>query len=396
MREHLSAEQIASYRERQALPEELLRVADHVSQCPECRERLFSMSELCGALQAAGSHPLPGHHQDSSLNSASQSEHLSYKQLEQYVDGKLSALDRKSAQAHLDTCQLCSEELRDLHTFKVELAAYRGRTDRWWSHLSASWLTPRRVALAFAMTVVIALVAEVGRWRLSPSHEVRTAETLNSNSNDEEMLTAINELPPEEQSDLREVISQQRIKSPDVLAELKGTQQALLGESQEVLRFELLTPVGEVVLDPRPLFHWQPLAGASSYSVAIFDANLNPAQSSPPLHTTEWRVDRALKRGQLYLWQVRAHLRDDRSVSAPSPPSPEAKFRVLDQKRADEIGRLLQAHPKSHIALAVLCVRAGLLEQGEYELQQVAKGDPNYGLAQNLLRSIQEIRNPTR
>lgn len=63
---------------------------------------------------------------------------------------------------------------------------------------------------------------------------------------------------------------------------------------------------------------------------------------------------------------------------------------------ADEIGRLQQAHPKSHIALAVLCVQAGLLEQGEYELQQVAKGDPNYGLAQNLLKSVQETRNPTR
>jgi hypothetical protein len=239
-------------------------------------------------------------------------------------------------------------------------------------------------------------MAEVGRWRLSPSREVRTAETLNSNSNDDEMLAAINELPPGEQSELREVISQQRIKSPDVLAELKGTQQALLSESQEAVRIELLTPLGEVVPDPRPLFQWQPLGGASSYSVAIFDANLNPVQSSPPLHTTEWRVNRALKRGQLYLWQVSAQLRNGRSVSAPSPPSPEAKFRVLDQKKANELGRLQQAHPKSHIALAVLCLQAGLLQQGENELHQVSKGDPNYGLAQNLLKSIQEIRNPTR
>src|SRR5215470_3662581 len=120
MPEHLSVEQITSYRERRASPAELLQVDDHISQCAECRERLSSASDLRTALQAARSRLMSGHEPDlsdergGSPQLVSKSEHLAYEQLEAYVDGKMSRAARRIAETHLKACQLCSEELRDL------------------------------------------------------------------------------------------------------------------------------------------------------------------------------------------------------------------------------------------------------------------------------------------
>jgi hypothetical protein len=119
-------------------------------------------------------------------------------------------------------------------------------------------------------------------------------------------------------------------------------------------------------------------------------------QSSPPLRVTQWRAAQPLKRGQIYLWQITARLRNGNSVSSPIPPSPEARFQVLDQKKADELAGFREARPESHLAIGILCAQAGLLEQGEHELAGVLEGDPDYKLAQNLLNSIQKIRNPRR
>jgi len=82
------------------------------------------------------------------------------------------------------------------------------------------------------------------------------------------------------------------------------------------------------------------------------------------------------------------------SVSAPTPPSPEAKFTILDQRKVNEIALFQQNHRESHVVLGILYGQAGLLEKGEYELEQVPKGDPNYEIAQNLLESIKDIRHP--
>jgi len=66
------------------------------------------------------------------------------------------------------------------------------------------------------------------------------------------------------------------------------------------------------------------------------------------------------------------------------------------QRKADEISQFQAVHPEAHFALGILYAEAGLLEQGEHELGQLPKGDPDYDLAQKLLKGIQEIRNPPR
>lgn len=392
---HLSTEQVKRYRERRIPPEELLGVDDHVFQCAECRERLASANELRAALQGADTSPLPG--QPRQLSSAPVEAHLAYEQLEAYVDGRMPRADRAAADAHLEFCRTCSNDVRDLNSFKAEWdGPSRQQKEGWWATFVALWLTPRRVTLALATAVVIVMAVAVERWKSGSPHGVSSVGTANSNPSANGTLSAINALAPEDQSAVLKAVSQQKINSPGVLAGLRGSREKLLSGSTEGSRFELSEPVGVVLTEVRPAFRWQPLPGATSYSVSIFDPKLNLVQSSPAVAATQWKADQPLQRGQIYLWQVTAKLSNGQSVNSPKPPSPEARFLVLDQRRSDELLQFQAAHPEAHLALGILYAEAGLLEQGEHELEQLPKSDPYYDLAQKLLKSIQEIRNPPR
>jgi hypothetical protein len=413
MPEHLSAEQISSYRERRSPPEELLRVDDHISQCSECRERLSHVSEMGAALHAAGPNIQQGEPRElrqALLDAGSQRKHLSYEQLEEYVDGKMPDGDRKNAQAHLQVCPMCSEELQDLNSLRAELLGrHREVREAWWARFVVRWLTVRQLALALGTAAALVLAVVTVTRRLSPTKEVPSPETLNTRpaaitpgqevkswNGPNPFLAGIEELSPEERSAVADAVLHEMIRTPDTLERFKlgGRQETLLGETKVALQFEVLGPVGEVVLEVRPVFHWQRLQNAKSYSVTVFDRNMNPVLASPPLHATKWTADRPLKRGQLYLWQATAQLGNGKSVSAPSPPSPEARFLVLDQSKADEITRFAQAHPESHVAIGILVAQAGLLKMGEAELNLIPTSDPNYTLAQKLLKSIERIRQP--
>src|SRR5260370_31375062 len=186
MPDHLSAEQVTRYREKRIPPEELLQVDDHISQCAECRERLAPASELRAALQGAASIPLLGqardvrpgspetasrgtHFQDKSgahPPAAPENEHLAYEQLESYVDRKQSDTEREIARAHLEYCQSCSDDARDLNTFKFELADSKGQLrEGWWAAFVALLLTRRRVALTLATEAVIVMAVAVEGWK---------------------------------------------------------------------------------------------------------------------------------------------------------------------------------------------------------------------------------------
>ena len=386
MAAHLSEEQIAHYKSRRLAPEELLWVDDHISECTDCRRRIASAAELRTAFHRKRT-------VDTAVHEAyidPEAEHLTYEQLKAYVDGKVSGAEVATLRAHLEGCRPCSEGFRDLNTFKTELASSKYQhAEGWWARFVARWLTVRSVAFALAGCGVIVFAIAVGVRQISlikggPSTETPTIQNP--------ALAGIKELTSEQQVAITEAVSNKKIEPTEALQEFKGEQEVLLGQAEETLRFTVLTPVGDVVVDDRPFFHWQPLAGAKSYLVAIFDANLNPVLSSPPLHTADWTASHPLNRGQLYLWQVTAQVGNGKSVTAPTPPNAEARFRVLNQKSADEIARFQKEHPESHLALGILYAQVGAREAGEQELGLIRETDPDYALAQELLKSIQEIR----
>ncbi|HKE59277.1 MAG TPA: hypothetical protein VKB46_21360, partial [Pyrinomonadaceae bacterium] len=140
----------------------------------------------------------------------------------------------------------------------------------------------------------------------------------------------------------------------------------------------------------RPTFRWSTLEGASEYVVEIYDSNFKLVAASPQ-HTGNSWTSPSLPRGRVYAWQVKA-IKEGQEITAPRPPAPQAKFRVLDQAKTDEIERARRAYPSSHLVMGLLYADAGLLKESEQELRLLQKANPDSEIARSLLRQVQEIR----
>jgi len=125
----------------------------------------------------------------------------------------------------------------------------------------------------------------------------------------------------------------QKVNTSLAIRDLIGKESKLLGSSEEQDRFALVSPVGTVIRSARPTFRWQSLPGASSYSVAILDSQLNVVEQGSPTGKANWTPLQPLKRNVVYIWQVTA-LKDGREVIAPAAPAREARFKILSAGKA--------------------------------------------------------------
>jgi hypothetical protein len=92
---HLDAEARDRYRRRVAPPAELLAADAHIASCNRCYEAVRADVDAI-ELPAAGP------------------SHVTYEELESFVDGHADAQDRELIAAHVAFCTLCSNELTDL------------------------------------------------------------------------------------------------------------------------------------------------------------------------------------------------------------------------------------------------------------------------------------------
>jgi hypothetical protein len=104
-----------------------------------------------------------------------------------------------------------------------------------------------------------------------------------------------------------------------------------------------------------------------------------------------WTPLKPLKRGRIYSWQVKA-LKEGQEFKSPRPPAPEAKFRILDQTKADELVQAQRAYASSHLTLGLLYAQAGLLDEAEQEFQALEQSNPDSAIVRQLLVSVQTMR----
>jgi hypothetical protein len=329
--------------------------------------------------------------------------------LEKYLNGQLESELERELQVHLLECREClalletCEEARDeLAGRAAVLAEVPEKPIRGAGRSRLPWLSPLPAALlAGVATVVIVAAVFVSRTGMWSGHGQQAKNgsnvsnggvTPNVVSGVESKFPELAGLPSAEKDAVEQAISSRTISYPPYLAGLRGKSETLLGASSEDHPFRALEPVGEAVIEAHPAFRWQALAGAGTYSVVVFDTNAKLVQSSPALRVTEWKPSQPLKRGQVYQWQVTAVMGDGKSVIAPSFPQPKAKFRVVDEAKANELEQFRQTHPEAHLVLGILSAQAGLVKSGEQELAQVPGNSRDYDLAQALLRSVRELR----
>jgi hypothetical protein len=204
-------------------------------------------------------------------------------------------------------------------------------------------------------------------------------------------LSGADALPASYQDLVKKALSGQRIEKSSQLQGLTRPPSALMGSNDQGRAFSVIEPGGNVLLSDRPVFRWTKLEGATGYVVEIYDDQFKLVSSSPQVTGLSWTTTQGLPRGRVYSWQIKAS-KDGQEITSPLPPAPQAKFRVLDQAKANEIVRAKRAYGSSHLMLGLLYAEAGLIKEAEAELRLLRRANPESEIVKSLQRQIQAMR----
>lgn len=343
---HPTADQIDRYRNRSASAEELIRLDAHIAGCDRCHAALHA--DAPGEIVVA----LPGGVAD----------HLTYDEMEQWIDGRLGDVDREIVGEHIAACVGCREELADLD---------RARKDLLPSIESARRL--RLVKWLLPAAAVFAIVAG-GTWVLLRNEPSNGNPAVPRVSKKPAAVTQPRSIAADPlQAHVDEVRRAGKLIKPEMLALLAPATVVLRGSESAGEAFALLKPVGTMVGDRRPEFRWMPVRGALSYTIAILDVDKGDIAARGTATKPSWRPREPVERSRTYSWQVTAHV-DGRDITAPRPPAPQALFGVASRDQVDELETLRQRLRDDHLALGVVLAERGFLDDAERELRAAARG----------------------
>ncbi|HEY0764373.1 MAG TPA: hypothetical protein VGD61_18495 [Pyrinomonadaceae bacterium] len=426
MTDHLSETEVTLFRERTIGPAERERIDSHVAQCDSCLRRILPSEDTALVYSELTEALLP--------DGADEPFHLSNAEVRAYANGSIDQADRVIFESHLDICDQCSEAVQLLAaSTPVESVSSSARQAEIPAQQSyAAWRTfrliPARAAAAVLVVACLVLAFVVWqRWHArsddqtvqkngtqtpsstpgsgSPtpasaeapkgptSDQLTVALSLEDNGRKIQLdntgkLIGLEELPEASRSLVRSVLANKTFSKPEVLDKLTAPSITLMDPTARENTFALLGPSGTVITTDRPNLHWQPLAGASSYTVSVFDADFNRVTQSTPILVTQWTTP-SLRRGIIYSWEVVA-VRNGQEVRSPVAPAPRAQFKILEAVKLLELTNLKKHKPISHLTLGLTFARFGLLVEAEGELQILARENPNSTVATRLLRTVQE------
>lgn len=418
--EHLTPKQIGDFSQGRLSAAELLTASDHLAECELCRSSLETATNGDSAFFAI--------HAETFAEETTA--HLTPEQMADYVDKHSSGEALQMVQDHLGNCEPCALAVADLRDFRNEIAPSldreyqpgavpvqqeRPRVRSFWR----SFLSPVPAFAAAALVLLLFGVIGYLVWRAPESREeiavVPSPSPIPSTSvaptvapprqatyvaqltdgsgvvslDQQGNLSGVDNLPPAYQGLLKKALSSQRVERSSQLAGLARPQSSLMGSDSQGHEFSVLEPIGSVVMTNRPSFRWSKLEGATGYVVEVYDPQFNLVATSQQQAGNSWAT--TLPRGKVYSWQVKA-IKDGQEITSPRPPTPQAKFRVLDQSRANEIGNAKRVFGTSHLTLGLLYADAGLLREAEREFRLLRRANPNSDVARNLLRQVQGMR----
>jgi anti-sigma factor RsiW len=433
---HLTQDQIEEYGRRSLPAAVLLSVSDHLGACEPCRRLVERALDADAAFFALRSEVF-GEAAEIPSRAAIWA-HPTVEETAEYVDGTLAGEEKQVVTDHLASCERCTLAVDDLRAFRNQVAPALEReyhpatvpnpAASRWHRLAAfppsPWL--RSPVLAFGSALAVLLLAVTGLliWQKLQQEETKQEAAVTPPSptaptpapavtptpssppapviaelNDGEgrvvldregKLSGADHLPPDYQRMVKEALTRQRLEKSPLLAGLARPGSPLMSSGKQGRGFSVVEPVGKVLLADRPTFRWTPLDGATGYVVEVYDEKFNLAAASPQLTDNSWAVPQPLKRGGTYAWQVKA-VKDGQEFRSPRPPEPQAKFRILDQARANELAQARQAYPSSHLALGLLYGQAGLVEEAEQEFRALEKANPDSALVRRLLDQAQAL-----
>jgi hypothetical protein len=445
--EHLSQQNIERYGRRELSAPELIAVDDHLATCEACRGSLrqFEQTNELGAslltgLRTQAQQPLV---------------HLPYEQLDAYVSETLDEAEREMVTSHLQLCSQCSDEAQDLLSFKAAIEVQEREhpiipvkaPPRLFDRLK-DYLRMPTYGIAF-QTAAVLILATIGllllllplrrqaadlqaqlnqlqqenvelkkqsdslvdlQAQLDALRQENEALQLSQPANelpdktlalkdaggtvtlDEEgQLQGLAALSSAQQQLIKSALRNGRVVTPATISEVTTKAGVLMSGSSPGVSFALQSPVGTFVQSSRPTFRWRELQGATSYIVMVYDASFRVVAKSEELGKTEWTPPNDLERGVTFRWQVTGNA-NGKQVKSPVPPAPEARFKIIESAKVEELQRARQTLANSHLALGLLYAQAGLLDDAERELQMLMRANPQVNAAKMLLQSVKSRR----
>ena len=419
--EHLTQKQIEDYSRNRLPAAELLATSDHLDQCEACRERVQAGLNVDAAFFAL--------RDEAFAEDGNASAHLTSEQTAEYVDKNLAGEELQFVTDHLSTCDQCAFAVDDLRAFRNQIApsldreygpthvappARRSWRERFVSLFKVSPVPAYGVA---ALAIVVLSFIAWSVWRTKkkddnvlvlivparpspsavPSVEVQpepapVVAQLKDGAvvlrlDQQGKLSGADNLPPSYQQLVKRALTSQRIERSSQLQGLTRPPSALMGGNNQAQEFSVLEPAGVVLLSDRPTFRWSRFEGASGYVVEVYDEQFKLVISSPRVTTVSWTAAQPLSRGHVYSWQVKA-AKDGQETTVPRPPAPQAKFRVIEQSKANELAKAKRDFGSSHLTLGLLYADAGLLREAEHEFRLLQKANPQSEIVRKLLRQL--------
>ncbi len=460
--EHLTAEEVAQFRERALTPAQRRELDAHVVGCESCLRQVLDPAHSPLAFTSLTEAFMPSVDEKPF--------HLSREELKRYKGEVLDEADRTIFESHLEICSECSREAAEAQAIAGAVSA-TGQSAKWiekeskprWRWVPAFgerpllWTPARVFGIIAVVGCVLLLLALWAQKKTTQNQAIQTEQrdnpvipaippnnsaappaptgelagsnvnvsspgsnsnqaSSNSSTEDEKIntpsivvrlkdngaevgldsqgkLVGLEGIAPQAQRAVQTALASERLPEPQALKDLAGGKIILMGQATDGLPFKLIAPVGVVLSLNRPTLRWQPVDGATSYTVSVYDSDFNRVAKSNPQSKTAWTVPLSLQNGKIYSWEVTA-LKDNQEITSPVAPAPRAQFKIVEVERLNEIAAVRKQQPLSHLALGVLYARAGLLTEAEREFRALLNANPQSNVAKKLLSTVQAWRSP--
>jgi len=373
MPEHLNEQQLKGYRDRTLALGELVAVDAHLGGCEPCRSTL---ARLAGGSSSKA--VLAGIDQ-------ARFRHLSYEQMDDWVEDRLEPADRELVMAHIGLCPPCARQLIAYQEYAPVMAApVRTAMFAATQPVEAKpsfWAFLKQPQYALGAAALIAFVI-ITPWTRHSAPEPTGAIVAPTTTAVESTIPAQNsplidqalsaseldQLPDSLRAGAKEVVSDAGIARP---ASLKGLETG----SDAVLEY----PFSEVVAETQPVLRWKNF-GDATYSVSLSDAR-GLISRRGGLKDTRWTPPTALSRDKVYTWEVESAGVKHRGT-----------FRVLGANQERELEKVRAEHGGSHLVMGAVSVELGLLTPAKREFEAMAKDKAQAQQAARLLGNVDGLR----
>jgi hypothetical protein len=287
--------------------------------------------------------------------------------------------------AHIVTCASCRSLLRQFQERERARSARRFGSPTWLSNPRRRWVTVGSLA------VVVVLAMLVGRFVPGPARTVVSLQdavgTIRLTAGEE--LSGLPNMETAQKTLIVAALRTGHLPTPAVVASLHAPD----GSRTEVAAFPVRGPVATVIATTQPEFTWTMPAGAVACRIEV--ATITDPQvtvMSKPLKAEHWKPKKPLSRGQIYRWQVIALDRSGNEIARVPQQRGRARFKVLEKDHAATLERARVTLGRSHLAMGVLYVAAGMLDDAAREFRALSQANADSAVVRRLRDSLRRMR----